>query len=553
MIAKISIDQALMKAKFHAKKNEINEAHKLYKAVLIAFPNNARAKQGLEALKLPKIVSKNQSPPQKIIENLVSIYKQHNFKAAQDKAQTILVEYPDSIIVWNILGIINTDLGYVEQAANAFRKVTQLNPYYAEGYNSLGNTLKALCKFDEAATCYNKAISLKPELAEVHSNLGLILEELGRFEEAEISFKKAVKLKPNLAEAYINLGKILLEQGKIDDAEASYNKAINLRPDKFPDAYDQLACILQKKEKFDEAEVFYKKCISLEPSKKTSSISIGSIYFKEGLLEQALSSFESYKTEVSRAQTLETLFALGRVDDIYKRLESQPDLYEGNLRVAAIAAFLAENEKKVTAHNFCKNPINFIHFGNLNSHIENYKSFISSVINDLNNVKTRWETNTTKNGFQAKTDVFKYPSHNISVLKNIILNELKTYYLKFKDESCSYITKWPSKLNINGWHVILKQQGYQTAHIHPDGWLSGVIYLKVVPSLGQNEGAIEFSLDGPNYPCENSSRRIYQPEIGDMVFFPSSLFHKTLPFSTSADRICIAFDLFPNTENTNIL
>ena len=27
-----------------------------------------------------------------------------------------------------------------------------------------------------------------------------------------------------------------------------------------------------------------------------------------------------------------------------------------------------------------------------------------------------------------------------------------------------------------------------------DGWLSGVIYLKVVPALGENEGAIEFSL-----------------------------------------------------------
>ena len=68
--------------------------------------------------------------------------------------------------------------------------------------------------------------------------------------------------------------------------------------------------------------------------------------------------------------------------------------------------------------------------------------------------------------------------------------------LKFQKETCSFIKKWPSEIFLNGWHVVLKKQGYNTAHIHPTGWLSGVIYLKVVPALEKNEGAIEFSLNG---------------------------------------------------------
>ena len=59
--------------------------------------------------------------------------------------------------------------------------------------------------------------------------------------------------------------------------------------------------------------------------------------------------------------------------------------------------------------------------------------------------------------------------------------------------------KGEAKKDLFGWHVILKQQGYQDPHIHPSGWLSGVIYLKVVPSLEKNEGAIEFSLNAQNY------------------------------------------------------
>ena len=33
--------------------------------------------------------------------------------------------------------------------------------------------------------------------------------------------------------------------------------------------------------------------------------------------------------------------------------------------------------------------------------------------------------------------------------------------------------------------------------------------------------------------------------LGDIVFFPSSLHHRTIPFSTDTDRIIVSFDLKP--------
>ena len=70
-----------------------------------------------------------------------------------------------------------------------------------------------------------------------------------------------------------------------------------------------------------------------------------------------------------------------------------------------------------------------------------------------------------------------------------------------------------------------------------------MIYLKVVPSLGKDEGAIEFSLNGALYENVNSSSLTYQPKSGDIVFFPSSLHHRTIPFMTETDRIIVSFDL----------
>ena len=177
--------------------------------------------------------------------------------------------------------------------------------------------------------------------------------------------------------------------------------------------------------------------------------------------------------------------------------------------------------------------------------------YITGVIKELDKVKTVWEParHSTVKGFRSAhgKNLFERPSKKIAQLKTIIINEIKAYYLKYHSESCSYIQKLPSGNNFFGWHVILKHQGHQAAHIHPGGWLSGVIYLKVVASLGRDEGAIEFSLNGKHYHSGNSPSLTFQPKLGDMVFFPSSLHHKTIPFTTDSDRITTSFNLIPDT------
>ena len=42
MLGKLSVDQALMRAKSHFKKNEAVKAQKLYQLILQAFPQNSR-------------------------------------------------------------------------------------------------------------------------------------------------------------------------------------------------------------------------------------------------------------------------------------------------------------------------------------------------------------------------------------------------------------------------------------------------------------------------------------------------------------------------------
>ena len=417
----------------------------------------------------------------------------------------------------------------------------ELNKILQQGIDALKE-----CRFQEAERLYQKILQTQPTHPYANHNLGITLYTLGRLKEAEASYKEAIKFKPDYAEAYYNLGITLQKLHKLEEAEASYKKAITLKPD-YAVAHNNLGNTLKDLGRLNEAEASYKKAIALKPDYRTALLNRGQILFEKGEFELSLKDFDTCNNADSRSRALTSLYALGRVEEIYQRIETHSELDDENISVAAFSSFIANKEKKDTAHNFCRNPMDFINFSNLSSHLENPNSFITEVIEELHNVKTIWEplSKTTYKGFQSMSNLFENPLGKLSNLKSIITDELDLYYLKFKKESCSYIKKWPSKKELFAWHVILKKQGYQNAHIHPSGWLSGVIYLKVVPPLEKNEGAIEFSLNGQHYSDISSPKKIYKPKLGDIVFFPSSLHHRTIPFSTDTDRIVISFDLGP--------
>ena len=577
----------------HYQKGRFSDAEKLSKEITQDFPRHCFAWKVLGAVleatgRKSEAVDANQTAVELSPQDAAAHFNLGNTLKELGRLDEALASYinaiawkPDFVEAHYNLGNMLKELGRLDEAEASYRQAIVLKPAFAEAHYNLGITLQELCRSDESEESYTQAIALKPDFVEAHFNLGNMLKELGRLNEAEASYRQAIALKPDYTEAYGNLGNTLKELGRLDEAEASYlqaivlkpdfaeahnnlgvtlqelgrldeaeasyRQAITLKPNRFIDVYDYLGVILQKKEKFDEAEVCFKKWSSLKPKGIAKTVSRGTIFFKQGLFEQALEAFENYDDPMSKAQVLESLCALGRVDDIYSRLEAADGFEDENIRIAAIAAFLAYQEKKDTAHNFCNKPMAFLHFGNVYSNMQDYECFNTSVIDELQHAKTEWEGQTTKNGAHGTVDIFENPLPKMSILHEMILDEIDIYYSKFKNETCSYIQQWPSEKNIKGWHVVLSTQGYHTSHIHPTGWLSGVVYLKVVPDLGKNEGAIEFSLNGPNYHHKNSPNLKFQPKAGDIVLFPSSLHHKTIPFSTDTERIMISFDLQPAT------
>jgi uncharacterized protein (TIGR02466 family) len=477
---------------------------------------------------------------------MIKNYQNGKFDISLNLALSILKKNPKHNLTIKILGSIYEQQGKLDDSLKMHQKSLALDNNDPEAHNNIGLVLQKLGKYKEAIFSLKKAITLKPSFIIAIYNLGNTLKEMGNLEEAEINLKKCLELKPNFMEAYINLANIQSENNNFQDAEKNLKKCIELKSNFVPAHYN-LGNLLKYLGRLDEALTSYDYTLKLKPNYIPALLGRGQIFFFKEKFDQALNDFDNCNTSESRARALITLYNLGNIDEIYQRIEMNAKLDEKNLRVAAFSSFIAHKEKRETKNNFCKKPLEFLYFSNLSSHLKNQNKFIDNLIDELKHINASWEPSnkTTIKGFQSTKNLFVDPKGKIKDLQKIIINELQKYNLKFKDKSCLFIKKWPLKKDLFGWHVILKQQGYQDPHIHPSGWLSGVIYLKTVPSLEKNEGAIEFSLNAQNYSDSKSPKIIHQPKEGDIVFFPSTLHHRTIPFTTDTDRIIVSFDLLP--------
>jgi len=283
-------------------------------------------------------------------------------------------------------------------------------------------------RYKEAEENYKKTIELNPKLVVPYNNLGVLLKGLGRLDEAIENFKKAIELKSDYSEAYNNLGISLKEIGKLDEAKNSFLSALKINP-KYISAYHNLGIILQMQNKLEDAKINYSKVIELKPNFEPALLNRGQVLFDSKEYNLSLKDFDLCNSDDSKSRALASLYALGKIDDIYKRIKKYSRSDNENLYIAAFSSFINAINKKNTSNNFCENPLDFIYTANISSDLENLNSSIDEMIDELRNIKTIWEPSnkTTHKGFQSTENLFNNPSQKIFGLKSIILDYIDSY------------------------------------------------------------------------------------------------------------------------------
>ena len=229
----LKLDQAISLAKKKAKDGSFEEAKRIYQDILTKFPKNKRAIDGLKGLVGMTVgkASKGREPPQAQTQALINLYSQGQLQQALQEVGTLVQQFPQSAILFNIQGAVLKGLGQLDASVEAYNKALSIKPDYAEAYNNMGVALKEQGKLAEAIEAYNKVLALKPNHAEAFINMGNAFKQQGKLAEAIEAYNKALAIEPNNAELYKNMGAALQKQGKLEEAIEAYNKALAIKPD----------------------------------------------------------------------------------------------------------------------------------------------------------------------------------------------------------------------------------------------------------------------------------------------------------------------------------
>ncbi len=120
--------------------------------------------------------------------------------------------------------------GTLEEAAAAYRKALEYDPYLVAAIINLANIHYSRDELAEAQALYERAIGLESDFFEAHFNLGNIYHDLGRFSEAQACYRESLRLNPFYADAHFYLAVTFEKMGMSAEALPHWRAYRQLAP-----------------------------------------------------------------------------------------------------------------------------------------------------------------------------------------------------------------------------------------------------------------------------------------------------------------------------------
>ncbi|HEY7286111.1 MAG TPA: tetratricopeptide repeat protein [Vicinamibacterales bacterium] len=165
---------------------------------------------------------------------IITLRRQQSKSAAPKSAEAPVVRVQDTELAEEYFraasALDDGDDSRMEDAAAAYRKALELDPYLVPALINLANIHYGRDELVEAQALYERAIGLEPDFFEAHFNLGNIYHDLGRFTEAQGCYREALKLNPFYADAHFYLAVTFEKMGLSQEARPHWRAYRQLAP-----------------------------------------------------------------------------------------------------------------------------------------------------------------------------------------------------------------------------------------------------------------------------------------------------------------------------------
>ena len=480
-------------------------------------------------------------------------------------------------------------LGYADLAREALNAALQIQPRDANALQLRAMLEEEGGDLPAALATLDAALQLAPERAALHHNHAVVLHRSERHAESLAAHEHAESLGLDVADAHYNHGNTLQALGRADEAKAAYRRAIARVPQHGLALYDlaRLRWALGEEEDF---------CAELEAAERAApqeALATGiraQLLLKAGRAEAAAEAYRRAAQLSAEASGYwdglgQSLSLLGRhaesIDAHARALALAPK--DVNARCNAAHSLLAAGRAEqaaVQAEAACQMaPENQQAWALLGlawrligdpreAWLNDYERFVRvfdlpapqgfagdmaafnlALAEELHALHTDREApidQTLRRGTQTRGNLLDQPHPRVQALKTQLSAAIDRYVAELPAEKghpflgrntgrWTYVASWSSRL---------RSQGFHTNHVHTLGWISACYYVAVPPAVQQGTaGWIKFG--EPDMDLQLPPRRVEQPQPGRLLLFPSCMWHGTVPFEDTAERLTIAFDLRP--------
>jgi tetratricopeptide (TPR) repeat protein len=483
--------------------------------------------------------------------------------------------------------------GQFAAALGAVQGITATERPAAEALDLHADLLKAIGDLDQAVVVQLRTIQLYPKRRSAWHNLAATLGDAGRAEEAEVAARRTFTVGPAAPETWLVLGRALQSQARYDDAESAFQSALALRPG-YVDAHRDLAQL-----RWMRTGTVERALASLDQALARVPGDAGLVQVRAAILEFAGDADGAYDTvtaalardranlhlKLAASSLALTLNRPGDALDHVLAVHRAAPAAGPTVLVPLIQALLgcgqAGDASALAGQWLAQAPDDqlaialqltawralgdgrydaWVDYGTMVrplvletpegwASLPSFLKDLAAVLEGLHGLKAHPLHQSLRGGSQTSQSLLRSQDPVLRAFFSSVHTAIGAYLAGLGQGSD------PLRRRNSGdgapqsaWSVRLTSGGSHADHVHPKGWVSSAFYValpEAALSAGDQAGWIRFGQPPFPLPYRQPAGRVVKPEAGQLVLFPSYLWHGVNPFQSDIPRLTIAFDILP--------
>lgn len=450
--------------------------------------------------------------------------------------------------LWQWKGLLERSIDELKRALESFAKASSLDP--SDASIAHGRARVAMEAGLDAQDLYERARVLAPRNGALVIGLAAARAAAGKGDLAVADLEAAVESSPMWLEGHEQLGQLLATMGRADEATASLERALA----RFPNAVSLWETLLHVQLRRGS----YQALKAIVERAEAASVDSPELAIYRGI-HAAEFSEETYPSDLFANAPSHVDMALGkwrirhllRVGEVNAAIplidrELQRDRAADLWAYASTAWRLAGDPRS----EWLEGDPRLVSVTDITDLLPPIET-LAATLRSLHVARGEYLDQSVRKGTQTDGPLFSRIDPVIRHLRKAIVAAVETHVAQLPPPDPRHpMLGQPRNRRVRfsgSWSVRLRSGGHHSNHVHPQGWISSALYV-ALPSRGadEREDAGWLTLGEPDslLGIDLAPWRQIEPKVAQLVLFPSTMWHGTVPFE-HGERMTVAFDVAP--------